>query len=101
MTLLRNNQLEEFGQLWWDSHESSQKNFENSTPALDKLVEFSRELPGGLGARLSGGGFGGISIHLVRKEFLDEYQAQIAEKFTRYSGKTPEMIVSAPGAGAN
>ena len=100
MTLLRNDQLEEFGKLWWDSHESSQKNFENSTPALDKLVEFSHQIPGGLGARLSGGGFGGISIHLVRKEFLNEYQAEIAARFAAYCGKTPEMIVSAPGAGA-
>jgi galactokinase len=47
------------------SHESSRTNFENSTPELDRLVELARSLPGVLGSRLTGGGFGGGTVTLV------------------------------------
>ena len=47
------------------SHESSRTNFENSTPELDRLAARARELPGVLGARLTGGGFGGAIVALV------------------------------------
>ena len=89
-----------FGQLWWDSHESSKVNFENSTPLLDKIVEFSHQLPGALGARLSGGGFGGITIHLVRSEDMDNYETSIKELYKSYCNIEPETIVCHPGAGA-
>lgn len=100
LALLKTGDLSGFGNLWWLSHESSRVNFENSTPALDKIVEFSHKLPGALGARLSGGGFGGITIHLVKNEFLAGYQAKIAELYKDYCNITPEMIISRPGAGA-
>ena len=98
--LLAAGDLPGFGQLWWDSHESSKVNFENSTPLLDKIVEFSRQLPGALGARLSGGGFGGITIHLVRNEDMANYEASIKELYKSYCNIEPETIVCHPGAGA-
>jgi galactokinase len=98
--LLKTNKISEFGQLWWDSHESSRINFENSTPELDKLVELSHQIPGCLGARLSGGGFGGISIHLVQNDKLDEYKLQISEEYQKYYGSAPQIIICKPGAGA-
>ncbi|MBE6369897.1 MAG: galactokinase [Lentisphaerae bacterium] len=100
VALLKNNDLRAFGQLWWDSHESSRVNFENSTPALDKLIELSHQLPGALGARLSGGGFGGISIHLVENDKLDDYQQAIAQSYQEFARVTPECIICHPGAGA-
>ena len=99
--LLAQNNVAGFGQLWWESHESSRINFENSTPALDKLIEISRTLPGALGARLSGGGFGGISIHLVQDRYLEEYQKQISALYKEYCRITPETIICHPGAGAS
>ena len=98
--LLAAGDLTGFGQLWWDSHESSKVNFENSTPALDKIVEFSHQLPGALGARLSGGGFGGITIHLVRSEDMENYETSIKEFYKSYCNIEPETIVCHPGAGA-
>ena len=98
--LLENGDLTAFGKLWWDSHESSRVNFENSTPALDKIVEFSHQLPGALGARLSGGGFGGITVHLVRNSFLSEYEQTIKELYRSYCNIEPETIVCHPGSGA-
>ena len=59
--MLEHNDVKGFGRLWFDSHESSRVNFENSTEELDYLVELAKSVPGGLGARLSGGGFGGRS----------------------------------------
>ena len=50
--------LAAFGKLMYTSHESSQNNFENSCEELDFLVETSRDIPGVLGARLSGGRLG-------------------------------------------
>jgi len=64
---LRHGDLAAFGELMFQSHESSRVNFENSTPELDLLVATARQTPGVLGARLSGGGFGGATINLVEK----------------------------------
>ena len=100
ITLLQNGDLQGFGRLWWESHESSRVNFENSTPALDKLVEFSHTLPGALGARLSGGGFGGITIHLVETARVKDYEQTIKELYSSYCGEIPETIISQPGGGA-
>ncbi len=98
--LLNKGDVESFGRLWWDSHESSMRNFENSTPHLDKLVELSHVIPGALGARLSGGGFGGISIHLVKNEMLESYQQTISGEYEKYCSIKPEIIVCRPAAGA-
>ncbi|MGZ5537337.1 MAG: galactokinase, partial [Chthoniobacterales bacterium] len=59
------------GELMNASHESSRVNFENSTPELDQLVTIAQSLPGVLGARLTGGGFGGAIVALVRRESAD------------------------------
>ncbi len=56
------------GEAMFASHQSSIANFENSCPELDRLVEAARAVPGCLGARLSGGGFGGATINLVTAE---------------------------------
>ena len=100
VTLLESGDLTAFGKLWWESHESSRCNFENSTPALDKIVEFSQQLPGALGARLSGGGFGGITVHLVRNEFLSDYTRSIKSLYRNYCNIDPETIICHPGSGA-
>jgi len=62
---LRQGDVARFGELMFESHESSRINFENSCPELDRLVEAARHIPGVHGARLSGGGFGGATINLV------------------------------------
>jgi galactokinase len=64
---LKQGKLADFGRLMFESHESSRLNFENSCPELDLLVATARQTPGVLGARLSGGGFGGATINLVQR----------------------------------
>ena len=74
---LQKNDLPGFGKLLNESQESSRVNFENSIPAMDKICQASRQSPGHLGARLSGGGFGGSTLHLLEaakeKEFLASF----------------------------
>ena len=89
-----------FGALLFASHESSRVNFENSTPELDYLVELAHTIPGCLGARLSGGGFGGITIHLVEESRAGEYAERISAAYRLQTGRTPEVIHCAIGNGA-
>ena len=98
--LLEANDVRGFGRLWFESHESSRINFENSTPELDYLVELAKSVPGCLGARLSGGGFGGITVHLVESAGAEEYARRVQAGFRQKTGIDPEYIICAIGDGA-
>jgi galactokinase len=91
--LLEKNKLTEFGQLLYDSHESSINNFENSCEELDFLVKVSKESGMCLGARLSGGGFGGISIHLIKSELSSKYVQFIKAAFEKRYKRIPEAYI--------
>lgn len=99
--LLEAGKVEEFGALWFQSHESSRDCFENSCPELDVLVELAHTIPGCVGARLSGGGFGGISIHLVRESEAENYCERLAAAYKLKTGKTIETIICSVGDGAS
>ncbi len=97
---LAQGNLDKFGQLMTESHESSRHNFENSCPEIDMLVEIGRTLPGFLGARISGGGFGGISVHLVKAESAQAYCEQLGAIYQKRSGicSHPMILSAADGA---
>ncbi len=97
---LADEDLPTFGQILFESHASSIDNFENSCSELDILVEASRSLPGCYGARLSGGGFGGISIHLVEKAQADLFQQRLAEAFKSRTGRELQTMICQVGQGA-
>ena len=99
--LLSEGKVEEFGKLLFQSHESSRDCFENSCPELDILVELAHSIPGCVGARLSGGGFGGISIHLVRKNDAEEYCKRISAAYKLKTGKMIETVICSVGDGAS
>ena len=99
--LLEAGKVEEFGALWFQSHESSRDCFENSCPELDILVELAHTIPGCVGARLSGGGFGGISIHLIRESEAENYCERLAAAYKLKTGKTIETIICSVGDGAS
>ena len=98
--LLKNNRLEDFGKLLFNSHQSSVDNFENSCDELDFLIHSARKSDLCIGARLSGGGFGGISIHLVHNEKTDEYVSYIKRLFEGHYGKLPETYICRSANGA-
>ncbi len=97
---LEKNDVAEFGDLLFDSHDSSRMNFANSSPELDQLVELAHSVPGCLGARLSGGGFGGITIHLVKAEDAAEYAERVKTGFKLQTGIEPASIICSIGDGA-
>ena len=98
--ILKAGDVEGFGKLLFESHESSRVNFENSCPELDALVELAHTIPGCAGARLSGGGFGGISIHLVKEEQAQQYCERLETAYESMTGKKINTIICSIGDGA-
>lgn len=95
---IKSGDLTAFGQTLFESHQSSIDNFENSCPELDMVVAAAREA-GALGARLSGGGFGGAAIVLV----CEAEAKVIGEKISslcQEKGITPDILTVIPSAGA-
>lgn len=92
--------VEAFGRLMLESHESSMRYFENSCAELDFLVETARGLEGCLGARLSGGGFGGATINLVVAGAVEEFAARMAEEGRRKLGHEPLVLATEACGGA-
>jgi galactokinase len=90
---LRDGDFEQFGQYMFQSHESSRENFQNSTPELDALVELARAHPAGLGARLTGGGFGGATINLVRRDRAEDFMRSVATQYEKRSGRATEPML--------
>lgn len=78
---LREGGLTQFGQYLFQSHESSRDFFKNSIRELDILVEIAGTLTGCYGARLTGGGFGGATINLVREEAADTFMKSLADAY--------------------
>ena len=91
--LLKNDQLSEFGNLMRESHLSLSELYEVSTPELDLLVSIANNLPGCIGSRLTGAGFGGCIVSLVQKESVQEFVNQLESKFTIKTGKEIETYV--------
>ena len=92
--------LAAFGRLLSASHESSITYFENSCPELDILVATAHALPGCYGARLSGGGFGGISIHLVACDQAESFCLRLATAWQSRTGATLSRMICTIGEGA-
>jgi len=84
--------IAEVGSLMKASHRSSQLLFENSTPELDFLVERLSAIPGVLGARLTGGGFGGAVLALTDAEFTQASAQAIARGYSAKFGHAPEVL---------
>lgn len=97
---LRSGDLTEVGGLLTASHRSSQSLFENSTPELDFLVDTLCAQPQVLGARLTGGGFGGAVMALTTSEFTVEHAAQVATAYERKYDQAPDVLHTCTGEGA-
>ena len=99
--LLASKNMSAFGALLFASHESSRSDFKNSCGELDALIDYAHESGSCLGARLSGGGFGGVSIHLVRRCDAEAYGADVQQRFERDFGRKPWLRVCRSSTGAS
>ncbi|MEE8557631.1 MAG: galactokinase [Myxococcota bacterium] len=97
---LRSRDLGEAGRALFSSHESLRDDFEVTCVESDHLVEASHSVEGILGARMTGAGFGGCTVHLVRAERADEAQAHLQSSFERRFGRSPRAWSTRPGPGA-
>jgi len=88
------------GRLMYESHESSRQAFENSTQFLDMLVDIAKTLPVCVGARLTGGGFGGATINMVRRDCAEGFMNELISQYRLKSGKEPQAFIveASPGA---
>jgi galactokinase len=89
-----------FGKLMNASHESSRRNFENSTPELDSLTSIAQQLPGVLGARLTGAGFGGATVTLCERTAADSIALQMARDYSAQMGTNAKVFVCEIAEGA-
>ena len=92
------------GTLMFESHRSLRDDFEVSSPELDVLVEIAREIGvagGVLGARMTGGGFGGCTVTLVRTDSVDRVAETLDREYRRRTGRVPSWFVSRPARGAH
>jgi galactokinase len=100
LDLLRDGDGAGFGALLNESHESSRTNFENSTAELDLMVEIARKLPGVLGARLTGGGFGGAALILCKRDNAADIAEELSLQYSRGSDFKSQTFVSEVAGGA-
>jgi len=93
------------GRLMHEAHISYSKDFEASCPEADIMVELAEglapEVPGLIGARLTGGGFGGCTINLVDKEHAPAFAKALKEKYHQATGIDPEIHICHASAGAH
>ncbi len=90
-----------FGQLVLESHASLRDDYAVSCPELDAVVEIATSIPGTLGARLVGAGFGGSALIVARSEAVEVVAAALRERYPARSGLQPEIhrVAAAGGTG--
>jgi galactokinase len=97
---LQKGDLPRFGQLMYDSHSSLRNDYEVSCPELDLMVEIASLLPGVYGARMTGGGFGGCTVNLVRTDQLEGFRAEVSARYKAGTGRDPAIYVTDAAEGA-
>ena len=97
---LKLNDVCAFGRLMSASHASSRDDFENSSPALDSLIEAAEHAPGFLGGKLSGAGWAGCTVNLVRPEHADAFAESVRAGYSRSTGTVPEIHICRAADGA-
>ncbi len=80
------------GRLFAESHESLRDLFEVSSPELDAMVEIAAGVPGVLAARMTGAGFGGCTVNLVRPDAIDALRVAVQAEYPRRTGLPPMVL---------
>jgi galactokinase len=88
---LKAGDVERFGRLMNASHDSLRDDYEVSGPELDLLVSLARGVPGVLGSRLTGAGFGGCTVTLVRPEAVEALRAEVLARYEKETGLQPRI----------
>mgnify|MGYP000081628573 CR=1 FL=1 len=97
---LRNNDVKLFGQLMNASHESLRHDYEVSCEEIDILVDLAQAMPGVIGSRITGGGFGGCTVSIVEDATVDRFIEEIGKTYKEKVGHEAEFYVVEIGDGA-
>jgi galactokinase len=92
--------LDRMGQLFYESHVSMQHDYEITCEEIDFLVQSAKGIEGVYGARMTGGGFGGCTVNLVRPDAVERFSSQIRHLYEERYQITPTIIPCIPSSGA-
>ena len=98
---LIHHDLKELGRLMAEAHERYSKDFEASCPEADTMVMLANQLPGLIGARLTGGGFGGCTINLVEQDEARRFADALCAKYANATGISPQIHICHASSGAH
>ena len=97
---LNAGRIEEFGKLMNESHRSLRDDYEVSCREVDTLVEIAWEIPGVLGSRITGGGFGGCTVSIVEQDAFNRFRDTVVSRYREKTGITAEIYAAEIGDGA-
>jgi len=97
---LREGNFSAFGQLMIESHRSLKNDYEVSCAELDLLVDLALKQEGVLGARMTGAGFGGCTVNLLKKDYVNAFEKTIKQEYKKITGILPDIYVTPPAEGA-
>ena len=97
---LKNNDVELFGKLMNASHKSLRYDYEVSCEEIDILVDLAQAMPGVIGSRITGGGFGGCTVSIVKNDTVDAFIREIGKTYQEKVGHESEFYVVEIGDGA-
>ncbi len=97
---LREENFSAFGKLMIKSHQSLKDDYEVSCPELDLLVDLALKQKGVLGARMTGAGFGGCTVNLLEKNYIDAFKKSIKNEYKKITGINPDIYITLPAEGA-
>lgn len=101
VSALKANDIEEFGRLMVASHNSLRDLYEVTGAELDTLVDEALKIEGCIGSRMTGAGFGGCSVSIVRTEAVDSFREQVGKRYEEKIGYAPSFYVSDIGDGGH
>ncbi|MBU3216777.1 galactokinase [Clostridium estertheticum] len=97
---LENKDIKLFGELMNKSHISLRDDYEVTGIELDTLVEIAWKMPGVIGSRMTGAGFGGCTVSIVKDEFVDDFIKNVGEEYKKKIGHEAIFYVAKIGDGA-
>lgn len=93
--------MQQFGKLMKASHDSLRDDYEVTGIELDTLVELASEVKGVIGSRMTGAGFGGCTVNIVRKDHVDEFIEHVKKGYQDKIGYEPTIIRASVGEGVH
>ena len=89
--VLKEDKIERFGELMNLSHDSLSRDYEVTGSELDTLVYEARELPGVIGSRMTGAGFGGCTVSIVKNDYIGQFKTDLSKAYNKKTGLIPDF----------